>query len=242
MGWLRKGLLTVSLLGILFSGMGFAVTFVDERRFEDMTRLLVIWHVEREIKATVALPSAKEGGALGALRNRMADSAEFGERLFGSDLPERIAEKTAELCVCQLGIEDRAEHQRRFNDARDRIATAIRNGLSGGVALTRLKIETLDDLISGYYVETVDGLKRDLRIFFGSNLALYVTVGLGVLFSALGNALGYQLFCCSWGRSSQAGCIYSDRTGFPPFCSIAGRVSPIWAGSGSSQYFWPTSS
>jgi len=73
------------------------------------------------------------------------------------------------------------------------------------VALTRLKIETLDDLISGYYVETVDGLKRDLRIFFGSNLALYVTVGLGVLFSALGNALVVPAFLLFLGTLVSSG-------------------------------------
>ncbi len=205
MDWLRKILLAVSLLGMLFSGMGLAVTFVDERRFEDMTKQLVIWQVEREMKDLVTLPPAKEGGALAALKNRMADSVEFGERLLGSDLPERIAEKTAEFCVCQLGIEDRAERQRRFDDAKNRIATGIRNGLSGGMALTRIKIETLDDLISGYYVETVDGLKRDLRIFFGSNLALYAIVGFGVLFSALGNALVVPAFLLFLGTLVSSG-------------------------------------
>lgn len=205
MEWLRRGLLAVSLLGILFSGAGLAVTFVDERRFEEMTRQVVTWRVEREMKDLVTLPPAKEGGALAALRNRMADSVDIGERLLGSNLPERIAEKTAKLCVCQLGIEDRAENQRRFNEAKSRIAIAIRNGLSGGMALTRIKIETLDDLISGYYVETVDGLKRDLRIFFGSNLALYAMVGLGVLFSALGNALVVPAFLLFLGTLVSSG-------------------------------------
>lgn len=189
MDWLRKGLLLVSLLGILFSGAGLAVTFIDERRFEDMTRAMVVWHVEREVKGLAKLPPNENGKPLDVLMDRLMDSAAMSEHLLGSDLPERIAAIAAEICVCQLGIEDRAERRRRFEAARDSLATAIRRNITGGLTLTRIKIETLEDLISGYYVETVDGLKRDLRIFFGSNLVLYAIVGLGVLLSAVGNAL-----------------------------------------------------
>lgn len=189
MDWLRKVILAVSLAGLLFSGSGLAVTFVDDRLFEDMTRKLVTWQVERKVRDLATLPPAEEGGALAAMRNKLADSVELSERLLGTDLPERIAERTAALCVCQLGIEDREEQQRRFEAAKDRIATKIRAGLAGGAALTGIQIETLDDLIAGYYTETVDGLKRDLRVFFGSNLALYAIVGLGVVLSSVGVAL-----------------------------------------------------
>lgn len=205
MGWLRKGLLAISLLGMSFSGAGLAVTFVDERHFEDRTRQLVTWQVEREIRDLATLPPVEEDGALAALRNRMADSIALSERLLGSDLPERIAETIAELCVCDLDYEDREEHERRFNEAKDSFAAVIRGGLASGIALTRIKIGTLDDLISGYYVETVEGLKRDLRIFFGSNLALYTIVGFGVLFSGLGNALVIPAFLLFLGTISSSG-------------------------------------
>ena len=232
MGWLRKGLLTISLLGALFSGAGLAVTFIDERKFEDLTRQLVTWQVEREIRDLVTLPPVDEGGALAALRSRMTDSIEFSERLLGSDLPERIAETIAELCVCDLDYEDRAERERRFNEAKDNFAAIIRNGLAGGIAYARIKIGTLDDLIAGYYVNTVEGLKRDLRIFFGSNLVLYTVVGFGVLFSGLGNALvipalllftgtvissGLYLFGQNW----LATILFNDWTGFAYLAWVA---------------------
>lgn len=189
MDWLRRSLLAISLLGVLFSGAGLAVTFLDQRHFENLTRDLVAWQVEREIRDLVTLPPVEEGGALAALRDRMADSIDVSERLLGSDLPERIAGVLAELCVCDLNEEDREAHERRFNQAKDNIAEMIRGGIAAGIALTRTKMETLEDLIVGYYVEIVEGLKRDLRIFFGSNLVLYAIVGLGVLSSSLGNAL-----------------------------------------------------
>ena len=232
MGWLRKGLLAISLLGILFSGAGLAVTFIDERHFEDLTRQLVTWQVEREIRDLVTLPPVEEGGALAALRNRMTDSIESSKRLLGSDLPERIAETIAELCACDLDYEDREEHERRFNEAKDSIASIVRSGLASGIALTRIKIGTLDDLISGYYVETVEGLKRDLRIFFGSNLVLYTVVGLGVLFSGLGNALVIPAFLLFIGTVTSSGLylfgqnwlatiLFQDWTGFAYLAWVA---------------------
>jgi len=232
MGWLRKGLSAISLFGMLSSGAGLAVTFTDERKFEDLTRQLVTWQVEREIRDLATLTPVEEGGALAALRDRMTDSIESGTRVLASDLPERIAEIIAELCVCDLDYEDRAERERRFNEAKDSITAMIRGGLAGGIALTRVKIGTLDDLISGYYVETVDGLKRDLRIFFGSNLVLYAAVGLGVLFSGLGNALvipavllligtaassGLYLFGQNW----LATILFQDWTGFAYLAWVA---------------------
>lgn len=189
MKWLRNGLLAVSAVGILFSGAGLGLTFMDGSRFEDMTRDLVAWQVERKVKEFATPPPAEDGGALAALRNRLLAEIDVAETLLGSDYPERIAERVARECVCQLDIQDREEKQRRFMAAKDRIAASLRSALRGGLALNSIGTGTLNDLISGYYVETVDGLKRDLRIFFGSNLALYAAVGFGVLFSALGNAL-----------------------------------------------------
>jgi len=232
MNWLRRVLLVISLLGILSSGAGLAITFVDERRFEDWTRDVVAWQVEREIRDLVTLPPVEEGGPLAALRNRMADSIELSERLLGSDLPERIAGIVVKLCICELDDEDRAERERRFNEAKDNFAAIIRNGLASGIALTRVKIGTLDDLISGFYVETAEGLKRDLRIFFGSNLLLYTAVGLGVLFSGLVNALvipalllftgtvtssGLYLFGQNW----LATILFNDWTGFAYLAWVA---------------------
>lgn len=225
MKWLRNGLLAVSLIGILFSAVGFASTFLDGDHFEDATRRIVAWQVERKIEHLFTPSPSKDRGALAAIRNRMVKDARLSEWFLGTDYPERIAASLAELCTCRLEIEDKEEKLRRLNQTKQKIAAGIRQGIKGGLDRSQFGIETLNDLIGGYYVETVDGLKRDLRIFFGANLALYAAVAVGLLLSPVAGALiapavllflgtaiagGFYLFNQDW----LATIIFHDWTGF----------------------------
>ncbi len=225
MSRLRKSLLVVSMAGILFSALGLAATLLNRSHFEDAVRRIVAWQVEQEIERLFTPAPIDGGGALAAVRNRMVENAKLAERFLGTDYPERIAAGVAELCTCRLDIADREEGLRRFTQTRDRIAAGIREVVKGGLDQNRLGIETLNDLVGGYYIQTVDGLKRDLRIFFGSNLLLFAAVAAGVLWSSVGGAMvlpafllfigtaissGFYLFNQDW----LASILFHDWTGF----------------------------
>lgn len=189
MSWLRRGLLAVSLAGMLFSGAGLAVTLVDGRTFEEWAHRFVVWQMEKKVRETVSPPADEQEGVFASMRGKLLEKANLVERLLGSDYPERIAAMAAELCVCDLDIEDRAEKRRRFVEARDSIALTIRQALKGDLELNGIGLATLSDLAAGYYIVTVEGLKRDLRIFFGSNLLLYSIICIGALLSGRERAL-----------------------------------------------------
>jgi hypothetical protein len=183
MDWLRKGLLAVSMAGMMFSGIGLVITAVDGRRFEEWAYRFVVWQIEEKVREAATPEIGTQEGAFASMRDKILEKANLTERLLGSDFPERIAALAAELCVCRLDIEDREEKRRRFVEARENIASAIRQALKGDLELTGIGIATLNDLAAGYYIETVEGLKRDLQIFFGSNLLLFAMIGAGALMS-----------------------------------------------------------
>lgn len=225
MSKLRKVLLAISLFGMVFSSAGLAVTLLDRSTFEDATRRIVAWKVENRIERLFTPAPADGGGAFAAARNRLLEKANLAERLLASNYPEGIAERIARECVCRMDQQDRAAVQRRYEQAKETVETVVRLALHGEIELSRIGVETLDDLVAGYYVETVEGLKRDLRIFFGSNLLLYAAVAAGALWSPVGGALvapaallflgtaissGFYLFNQDW----LATILFHDWTGF----------------------------
>lgn len=185
MKWLRNGLLAVSLIGILISAGGLSLTFLGAAEIEESSRNLVIPRVEAKIRELVTPKPVEGDGKLAALRNRLVEKAKgVTDEMLGSDYADRIREQVAELCVCRMTPGERDETLRRYDDAKGRVNDMFEAALAGKFSELRMEKGTLKDLVGGYYVDTVDGLLRELRIFFGLNLVLFGLVGAISFFGA----------------------------------------------------------
>lgn len=185
MKWLRNGLLAVSLAGVLFSAGGLSLTFLSAAQIEESSRNLVIPRVEAKIRELMTPKPVEGDGKMAALRNRLVEKAKgIADEMLGSDYADRIREQVAELCVCRMTPVERDETLRRYDDAKGRVNDMFEAAVSGKFSELRMEKGTLKDLVGGYYVDTVEGLLRELRIFFGLNLVLFGLVGAVSFFAA----------------------------------------------------------
>lgn len=178
MEWLRKGLIVMSAAGFLVSGAGLALVVFGADDLERTARAEIVPRVEAKIRDLVTINPAEGDGRMAAMRNKLAEkSREVADRMLGSDFPERIRTGISELCVCDMTDLEQQEILRRYDAALIRLKEKVEAALGG--RLTELKPEEgmLGALVAGYYVDTVQGLQRELTIFFGLNLLLFALVG-----------------------------------------------------------------
>ena len=183
--------LVISLLGMVFSGLGLSVTYLGAERLERPARAFIEWQVEKGLRQAFApdIETQEGDGVLAAARSMVARRVDAAELALGSDLPDRIAARIADLCVCSLPPEERENLAERYQAAKANALAFVVAAMRGQIERDRIGLSTLDDLIAGHYVETVDRLIRDLRIFFGSNLVLFAIVGIAGMLSSVAPAL-----------------------------------------------------
>lgn len=187
----QLAVLVIAVLGMIFSATGLSITYLGAERLERPAAAFIQWQVERELRQTFspeALPE-EASGVLAAARRMVAQRIDVAEAALGTDLPDRIAARIAGLCVCALPPDERDNIAERFEAAKANARAFVVAAMRGSIERDRLGLSTLEDLIAGHYVATVDRLIRDLRIFFGSNLALFAIVGIAGVLSSVAPAL-----------------------------------------------------
>lgn len=178
MEWLRKGLIVMSTAGFLASGGGLALVTFGADELEETAKTEVVPRVEAKIRELVTVKPADDEGAVAAIRNKLAEkSREVADRMLGGDFPQRVRTRIAELCVCNMTDAEQQEVMRRYDEARARLKEKFEAVLGGRLSELKPEEGMLGALVGGYYVDTVNGLQRELTIFFGLNLVLFALVG-----------------------------------------------------------------
>ena len=182
----QAAVLAVSLLGMVVSGLGLSVTYLGAERLEQPAKAFIQWQIEKELREAFSIEASaeEEGGVLASARRSLAARIDAAEVALGSGIAEVIAERITTICVCRLRQHDRDEITERFEAAKANTRIFVEAAMRGSIERDRIGLSTLKDLIAGHYVDTVDGLIRDLRIFFGANLALFAVVGISGVLSA----------------------------------------------------------
>ncbi len=182
----QAAVLAISLLGMVVSGLGLSVTYLGAERLERPAKAFIQWQIERELREAFSIeaPAAEEGGVLAAARRSLAARIDAAEVALGSGIADVIAERITTICVCRLRQHDRDEIAERFEAAKANTRIFVEAAMRGSIERDRIGLSTLKDLIAGHYVDTVDGLIQDLRIFFGANLVLFAVIGVAGLLSA----------------------------------------------------------
>jgi hypothetical protein len=189
MEWLRKGLIVMSAVGFLTSGAGLAMVVLGADELEETTKAEVVPRVEAKIRELVTVEPVEGDGRLAAMRNKLAEkSREIADRMLGGDFPERIRTRIAELCVCNMTDAEQHAVLRRYEETLARVKEKLEAALGGKLSELKPEEGMVGALVGGYYVDTVQGLQRELTIFFGLNLVLFALVGAvtfaGALFAA----------------------------------------------------------
>lgn len=178
---MKKFLISISIVGTLLFGAVFGLTYMDPERVEKSARGWVAQEIERKIKddfPQLFPPEAKEKGAqvFQKLQGHLKkDIAKLRKILF-SDLPDRIAESVARSCVCRMKNKDREEVRRKHEETRSRVKSLVVGILKNKINKNLTLIDHAEDMIQGHYLETIEQLMFDLRIFSGTNSLLCILI------------------------------------------------------------------
>lgn len=178
MEWLRKVLIAMSAVGFLASAGGLVLVIAGADELEETAKSEIVPRVEAKIRGLMTIEPAKGDGKLAALRNKLVEKTrEAADRMLGAEYPDRIRTQIGELCVCRMTEAEQRDRMRRYDEARASLKAKFEAALDGKLSELKPEEGTVSALVGGYYVDTVHGLLRELRIFFGVNLILFTLVG-----------------------------------------------------------------
>lgn len=160
----------------LFGGLGvllflplFLMAFADPQLIEKTGRSFVEWKLEQEVKGrvdSIRLPQQHKFEALlgkkaEQLRREMEERLEVIRRRLNEDLPAILAEQIAK--VRNLGCECRKKWEER-----------IRASMHIQVISLEAAKAKLTDFTQAKYMEIVEELTLDVRIFLGANTVVFL--------------------------------------------------------------------
>lgn len=182
MAGLRKVLLAMTVVGALLSGLCLVLVVAGAGELETTVKAEAVPRVEAKIRNLVAIKPVEGDGRTVAIRNKIAEKARQAvDRMLGSDFADRVRARIAGLCVCRMSDAEQKSVIDSYAAARATLKAKFEAALKGRISELKLEKGTVAALVDGYYVETVNGLARELRIFFGLNLVLFALVAALVL-------------------------------------------------------------
>lgn len=161
---------SIGLFGILLFSILFSITYLSPETIENSARGFVKYQIEKEIneKQLIVSESTVASKALSIAQRLGVESEQIQENL-ANDLPEKIASVIAHMCNLDC-------------ERKKMLTQSITSGYLDRIKSIDIAQGNLSDLIKGKYIEIVGNLKLDLRIFFGSNLLMFLIL-LAVSFS-----------------------------------------------------------
>ncbi|CAA0113675.1 Uncharacterised protein [BD1-7 clade bacterium] len=154
----------IGAFGIFLFGTLLSMTFLSPEKVEESAKGFVMFQVAKEVRekqqalneSSAAKTALKIAETLGLEKKEIQSKLE-------SDLPEKIASVIASMCGYDC--------EKKKSIAHSVTSTYMERKKSIGVAE-----QTLGGIIKGKYLEIVGNLKLDLRIFLGSNLAIFIVL------------------------------------------------------------------
>lgn len=152
----------IGIFGTLLFGVLFSVTFVSPEKVENSAKGFVKSQIEKEIREKQQAMS-ESSLAEGALN--IADRLGLEKEKIQTDLDNKLPEKIASIVAAMCGYDC---------EKRKALAQSISNGYMERIKSIQIAESTLSDVVKGKYLEIVSNLKLDLRVFIGSNLAMFL--------------------------------------------------------------------
>lgn len=153
---------SIGVFGVFLFGILFSVTFASPEKVEDSAKGFVKSQIEKEMRAKQQ--AMNESSAIEAALNvagRLGLEKEQLQANLDNDLPEKISNIIASMCGYDC-------------EKKKVLAQSIASGYMERIRSIKVAESTLSDIVKGKYIEIVSNLKLDLRIFLGSNLAMFL--------------------------------------------------------------------
>lgn len=151
----------IGIFGILLFGILFSVTFVSPEQVENSAKGFVKSQIEKEIRVKQqAISESSVTEAALNIASRLGLEKEKIQADLDNDLPEKIASIVGAMCGYDC-------------EKKKALAQSITTGYMDRIKSIQIAESTLGDVVKGKYLEIVSNLKLDLRIFLGSNLAMF---------------------------------------------------------------------
>lgn len=154
----------IGAIGALLFGVLCGVTFLSSEALEKSARGFVKEQIHKEVSNKIEkLKTTAVTEKASALSARLG--LEKGELIknFKSDLPERIAKILATLCGYDC-------------ERKKAVAQSVRKGYLERIEKISVARENLAQIVKSKYIEIIDDLKFDLRIFLGTNCLLFLVL------------------------------------------------------------------
>lgn len=152
----------IFLFGILLFGVLFSITFASPEAIERSAKGFVKYQIEKEIreKQLEFNHSAVANKAL-ALAERLGVESDKIQESLDNNLPEKIASVIASMCGYDC-------------ERKKAIAQSITSNYLDRIKNIKVAQNTLGELIKGKYIEVIENLRLDLRIFLGTNFVMFL--------------------------------------------------------------------
>lgn len=151
----------IGIFGVFLFGVLFSVTFVSPEKVEDSAKGFVKSQIDKEVRAKQqAIIEASVTEAALNIAGRLGLEKEKIQADLDNDLPEKIASIVAAMCGHDC-------------EKKKAVAQSIATGYMERIKNIQVAESTLSDVVKGKYLAIVSNLKLDLRIFLGSNLAMF---------------------------------------------------------------------
>lgn len=152
----------IGLFGIILFGILFSMTYLSPEKVEDSAKDFVKYQIEKEVRekqkavaeSSVAKAALNIAGKLGLEKDQIQANLD-------NDLPGKIASIIASMCGYDC-------------EKKQALAQSIASGYIERMQNIKIAESTLNDIVKGKYLEIVSNLKLDLRVFLGSNLAMFL--------------------------------------------------------------------
>lgn len=152
----------IGALGVLLFGLFFCITFGVPVKVEESAKGFVKSQIEKEIRekyqhvvdSSLANKALAIAGNLGLEEKQIEDDIE-------NKLPEKIAAVLSAMCGYDC-------------EKKKALTQSITNRYLDRIKNIKVAKNTLEDLIKGKYIQIIENLKIDLRIFLGTNLVMFL--------------------------------------------------------------------
>lgn len=152
----------IGVFGILLFGVLLSATFASPEKIEESAKGFLKSQIGKEVRVkqqAIADSSATEAAL--KVAGRLGLEKEKIQADLNNDLPENIASIIASMCGYDC-------------EKKKSLAQSITSGYMERIKNITAAENTLGDIVKDKYIEIVSNLKRDLRIFLGSNLAMFM--------------------------------------------------------------------
>ena len=161
---MKLTLRVIGLCGLIFFALLFYLTYGVPTVVEESAKNFVKHQIEKEIKEKYHA-AAESSVAENAIK--IAEKLGFEEESIRQDLENQLPEKIASVLASMCGYDC---------EKKKAMTQSITNGMLDRIASIQVGNFNLEQIIKDKYVDIVTSLKRDLRIFLGSNAVVFTVL------------------------------------------------------------------